>query len=178
MIQMSVPKYLWSDAVLSACYLINMISSVLNKRSPFSYLYAKKPFSMTSRVFECTCFIQDLSLELDKLSPRSMKCVFVGYSRTQKGYQCYNLSIRKYFVSADVTFFDSVPYFSSLYSITDILSQKLFFAYCLYRCQYHYMHLLLMTPRPCHWQTLKTICIKTSSVFQIHLHSLPKSSCL
>jgi len=60
MIHMSVPKYLWSDAVLSACYLINrMFSSVLDERSPFSYLYAnKKSFFMTPRVFGCTCFIK------------------------------------------------------------------------------------------------------------------------
>ena len=53
MIHMSVPKYLWSDAVLSACYLINRISSILNIRSQFSYLYANKtPFSMTLCVLD------------------------------------------------------------------------------------------------------------------------------
>ena len=65
---------------------------------------------MTPLVFDCTCFVQDLSPGLDKLSPRFIKCVFVGYYRTQKGYQCYNPSIRKYLVSADVIFFESVPY--------------------------------------------------------------------
>jgi len=84
MIHMSVPKYLWSDVVLSACYLINrMHSSVLDKKSPFPFLYVnKKPFSMTLRVFACTYFVQDLSPKLDKLSPRSIKCVFVRYFRT------------------------------------------------------------------------------------------------
>jgi len=62
--------------------------------------------------FGCTCFVQDLSPGLDKLSLRFIKCVFVGYSRTQKGYRCYSPSTSKYFVSADVTFFESVPYFS------------------------------------------------------------------
>ena len=77
MIHMSVPKYLWSDTMLSACYLINkMPSSVLNKNSSFSYLYANKtPFSVTPRVFEGTYFAQDLSHGLDKLSPRSIKCL-------------------------------------------------------------------------------------------------------
>ena len=86
MIHMSLPKYLWSDVVLSACYLINrMHSSVLNKRSLFSCLYANKnPFSMTPHVLGCTCFVQDLSPALDKLSLKYIKCVFVGYSRTQK----------------------------------------------------------------------------------------------
>ena len=108
MIHMSVLKYLWSDDVLSTCYLINrMPSSVLNNKSPFSCLYVNKtPFSMTPCVFECTCFVQDLSPGLDKLSPRSIKYVFIGYFRTKKGYMCYTLSTRKYLVSTDVTFFE------------------------------------------------------------------------
>ena len=67
---------------------------------------------MAPYIFSCTCFVQNLSPGLDKLSLRSIKCVFVGYSRNQKGYQCYNLTNRKYFVSADVTFFESISYFS------------------------------------------------------------------
>jgi len=110
MIHIHVPKYLWVDAVLSAYHLINrMPSSILHGKIPFSCLYpGKSIFSVPPRVFCCTCFVQDLSPGLDKLSPRSIK----WYSRTQKGYQCYNPSIRKYFVSANVTFFESVPYFS------------------------------------------------------------------
>jgi len=89
MIYISALKYLWSDAVLIACYLINMMpSSILNKISLFSFLYANKnSFSKTPRVFGCTYFVQDLSPRLDKLSLRSIKYVFVGHSRTQKRYQ-------------------------------------------------------------------------------------------
>ena len=60
MIHIRVSK--WSDAVLSACYLINrMLSSVLNKSSPFSYLYANEtPFFATPRVFGCICFVQTM----------------------------------------------------------------------------------------------------------------------
>ena len=105
--------------MLSACHLINrMPSSILDKKSP-SCLYPNKiPFSMTSRVFGCTCFVQDLSPGLDKLSLKFIKCVFVGYFRTQKGYRCYNPSTRKYLVSADVTFFEFNLYFSPLVPVT------------------------------------------------------------
>ena len=73
---------------------------------------------MTLFVFGCTCFIQDLSPRLDKLSPRSIKCIFVVFSRIQKGYRRYNTSTRKYLISADVTFFESTLYFSPQVSIT------------------------------------------------------------
>ena len=53
-----------------------------------------------------------MSPGLNKLSPRPIKCVFIEYYRTQEGCRCYTPSIRKYFISADVTFFESVPYFS------------------------------------------------------------------
>jgi len=120
MIHMHVLKYLWANAVLNACHLINrMPSSVLYGKLSFSCLYPDKSiFSVPPHIFDCTCFVQDLSLGLDKLSPRSIKCVFVWYSRTQKGYWCYSPSTRKYFVSADVTFFESVSYFSPQDSVT------------------------------------------------------------
>ena len=41
------------------------------------------------------------------------KCVFVGYSRTQKGYKCYNPTSRHVIVSVDVTFFKDQPYFTT-----------------------------------------------------------------
>ena len=63
-------------------------------------------------VFDCTCFVRDLSPGLDKLFSQSIKYVFVRYSRTQKGYECYTSTNKKHFVSADVMFFESIPYFS------------------------------------------------------------------
>ncbi|RVW47430.1 Retrovirus-related Pol polyprotein from transposon RE2 [Vitis vinifera] len=42
-----------------------------------------------------------------------MKCLFLGYSRLQKGYRCYSLETHRYFISADVTFFEDSPFFST-----------------------------------------------------------------
>ena len=58
-------------------------------------------------------------LGLDKLSSRSIKCVFIGYFRTQRGYRCFHPSGRCYIVSADVTFFESTPYFGFVDSPLD-----------------------------------------------------------
>jgi len=47
-----------------------------------------------------------------KLDPKSRKCVFLGYSPHQKGYKCYCTSTRKTYITMDVTFMESVPFFS------------------------------------------------------------------
>jgi len=57
-------------------------------------------------------FFHDLSPGLEKLSVRSVKCVFLGYSRLQKGYKCYSPTIKQYYMSTDVTFFEDTPFFS------------------------------------------------------------------
>ncbi|KAA3484106.1 Retrovirus-related Pol polyprotein from transposon TNT 1-94 [Gossypium australe] len=62
-------------------------------------------------VFSCVCFVH--LRHGSKLDPRIVKCVFIGYSPTQKGYKCYHPPFRKYYVSMNVTFCEDEPYFSS-----------------------------------------------------------------
>ena len=60
--------------------------------------------------------------------PRS---IFLGYSRLQKGYHCYSLDINRYFISADVTFFEDSSFFSSAArpSVPNVLSTPLVLPY-------------------------------------------------
>ncbi|RVW88820.1 Retrovirus-related Pol polyprotein from transposon RE1 [Vitis vinifera] len=53
----------------------------------------------------------------DKLSAKATKCIFLGYSRLQKGYRCYSSKTHRYFLSADVTFFEDSPFFSTSESL-------------------------------------------------------------
>ena len=113
----NVPKHFWGDAILTACYLINrMPSRVLNYKQPLSVLRDFYPESrhfseVDLRVFGCTAFVHNSDPTRGKLDPRSFKCVFLGYSSTQKGFRCYSPEKRKYFVSRDVTFFENQTFF-------------------------------------------------------------------
>ena len=102
MLNSNVPIHHWGDAVLTACFLINrMPSSSLENQIPHSLVFPHDPlFHVSPKVFGCTCFVHDLSPGLDKLSARSVKCVFLGYSRLQKGYKCYSPTMRRYYMSA------------------------------------------------------------------------------
>ena len=97
-----------------------MPSAPLGSEIPLRRLCPNKElFSLPPKVFGCVAYVQDLNPSLDKLAPRSLRCVFVGYSRTQKGYKCYHPPNRRYVVSADVTLFESTLHFDSVDSPPD-----------------------------------------------------------
>ncbi|KAK2965746.1 hypothetical protein RJ640_003284 [Escallonia rubra] len=113
--QMKVPKPFWADAISTACFLINrMPSTVLNGDVPYNVLFPTKPlFPVEPRIFGSTCFVRDVRPHLTKLDPKALKCVFLGYSRLQKGYRCYSPDLHKYLVSTDVVFSEHSQFFSS-----------------------------------------------------------------
>ena len=45
--------------------------------------------------------------QVSKFDLKSLKRIFVRYSRVQKGHRCYCPTLRRYFVSIDVTFFET-----------------------------------------------------------------------
>ena len=113
MIHSHVPHRFWADAVLTATYLINrMPSPVLHGQTPFSVLFPNgNMFPLPPKIFGCVAYVHDHRPGTTKLDPRAIRCIFLGYSKVQKGYRCYSPSLRRYFTSADVTFHESCPYF-------------------------------------------------------------------
>ncbi|CAI7789051.1 unnamed protein product, partial [Closterium sp. NIES-54] len=61
------------------------------------------------RVWGSRAFVRDLSA--DKLSPRAVPCVFLGFPPNAPGWQFYHPTSRRVLSSQDVTFDESVPYY-------------------------------------------------------------------
>ena len=79
--------------------------------TPNHQLFPNKPlFPIDPKVFGCTCFVLDVRPQVSKLDLKSLKCIFVGYSRVQKGYRCYCPTFRRYFVFSDVAFFETTSF--------------------------------------------------------------------
>ena len=113
MLHVNIPKKLWSQAILTATYLINIwLSCVLEFKSPYETLKGRHITLSHLRVFGCTCFVHVQTLHRDKLDARAAKCVFMGYSSSQKGYKCFHPITNKMLVARDVRFEETVPYFS------------------------------------------------------------------
>jgi len=82
-----------------------MPSSILDNNIPHFTLFHHEPLHLLSLgVFGSTCFVHNFSRGLCKLSPRSHKCLFLGFTRSQKGYKCFPHSLNLCFVFIDVTF--------------------------------------------------------------------------
>ena len=85
------PHSYWEEAVLTTIYLINRLpSKTLNFYTPLSILcdiYPHAPYlsKLNPKVFGCIAYVHHNSLTRTKLDPKAQKCIFIGYSPSQKG---------------------------------------------------------------------------------------------
>lgn len=109
MLQSGLHLSFWGESVLTAAFIINRLPSfVLNNRCPYELLYDKPVDYTKLKSFGCLAFAINLVHNSDKLAPRGVPCVFIGYPPTQNGFRLLDLKTMKLFVSRDVSFNDSV----------------------------------------------------------------------
>lgn len=89
MYQSHLPLHHWVEAFSTASYIINLLpSEALKNISPFEKRFQKKPDYSSLRAFGTACYLCLHSVTEHKFEPRSLQCVFVGYSMEHKGYRC------------------------------------------------------------------------------------------
>jgi Reverse transcriptase (RNA-dependent DNA polymerase) len=103
----------WGEAVHTSVYLINRLPSpVTGNISPYEQLCGNPPVYSHLKVFGSSCFVLLPKREHDKLSQKSVICVFLGYGTQKKGYRCYDTYAKKLRISRHVTFWERIPFFS------------------------------------------------------------------
>ncbi|CAA7043512.1 unnamed protein product [Microthlaspi erraticum] len=109
-----LPIQFWGDCVLTAAHLINRTpSSVLDGNTLYEMLFGKKPMYERIHTFGCLCYAHEGTRKRVKFDERATRCVFLGYSHSQKGWRVYDLEREEYFVSRDVVFNEEVFPFAS-----------------------------------------------------------------
>ncbi|CAI7881215.1 unnamed protein product, partial [Closterium sp. NIES-54] len=110
MIHAAAPHFLWPFAVQYAAHQINLQPQVsLPETYPTLRWTGKVGDASAFRVWGSRAFVRDLSA--DKLSSRSVPCVFLGFPPDAPGWQFYHPTSRRVLSSQDVTFDESVPYY-------------------------------------------------------------------
>jgi len=87
-----LPKYLWADAVSTACYILNrvLIQPIL-KKTPYELFKGRKPNISHLKVFGCKCFILNNGKNnLGKFDPKADEGIFLSYSLHSHAYRVYN----------------------------------------------------------------------------------------
>jgi hypothetical protein len=82
-----------------------MSSRVLEWKSSCEMLKGNNGGILPLKVFSYVYFVKDNRPSVGKLDLRVVKCVFVGYSATLKGYVCWSPVKKWLFVSMNVHFF-------------------------------------------------------------------------
>lgn len=100
----NLSKTFWGEALSTACYLVNRCpSSAIDFKTPME-LWSDAPADYSKlRVFGCLAYAH---VRQDKLEPRALKCVFIGYPEGVNGYKVWNMEStgQKCFISRDVIF--------------------------------------------------------------------------
>ncbi len=82
--------------------------------TPKEKFTSKKPDVSHLKVFGCIAYVHVPNEKKSKLDPKVEKCIFIGYFLEQKGYRCFNPSIRKLQVSKNVVFNEMISWYSPL----------------------------------------------------------------
>lgn len=96
-----------------------MPSRVLHLQTPYIRLLETYPHirlltDIPIKILGCAAIVHIHHHLCSKLDPRTIKCIFLGYSSTQKGYKCYSPMPQKFYHSIYVTFFENQSYYPKL----------------------------------------------------------------
>ena len=103
----NLSKRYWGYAVKCAAFVRNMCPSASTRRkAPIELLEGIVPKLDELHVFGCVCYVHVPKEKRKKLDPKAIKCIFLGYSETSKGFIVQSTESARLFTSRDVKFFE------------------------------------------------------------------------
>ncbi|GJR41778.1 retrotransposon protein, putative, ty1-copia subclass [Tanacetum coccineum] len=106
MSQTTLPKSFWDYALESTARILNMVLTKKVEKTPYEVWHGQAPKLSYLKAWGCEALVKrDTLTKLDKLEPRSIKCIFVGYLKETVGYSLYYPPKNKVFVARNAEFF-------------------------------------------------------------------------
>ena len=94
----------WGYALETAAFTLNRAPSKSIETTPYELWFGTKPKLSFLKVWGCDAYVK--KFQLDKLEPKSEKCVFIEYPTETVGYTFYHRSEGKIFVAKNGSFLD------------------------------------------------------------------------
>lgn len=108
-----LPKYLWSEAINMAAYILNRSTTSKSNKSPFERWNGKKPDLSSIKVFGSVAYAHVPSQQRQKLDPKAQKLIFVGYQGNSDNCRLFDPKTRKITIAASVKFDEETIYYTS-----------------------------------------------------------------
>nr|GEW26522.1 hypothetical protein [Tanacetum cinerariifolium] len=90
MSQTTLPKSFWDYALETTARILNMVPTKKVEKTPYEVWHGKALKLSYLKVWGCEALVKrDTLTKPDKLEPRSVKCIFVGYPKETMGYSFY-----------------------------------------------------------------------------------------
>ncbi|GKC67962.1 retrovirus-related pol polyprotein from transposon TNT 1-94, partial [Tanacetum coccineum] len=101
-------KVLLGYALESAARILNMVPTKKVEKTPYEEWHGQAPKMSYLKVWGCEALVKhDTLTKLNKLEPRSIKCIFVGYPKETVGYSFYYPPENKVLVARNAEFFEN-----------------------------------------------------------------------
>ncbi|GJV56073.1 retrotransposon protein, putative, ty1-copia subclass [Tanacetum coccineum] len=108
MSQTTLPKSFWDYALEFVARILNMVPTKKVDNTPYEVWHGQAPKLSYLKVWGCEALVKrDTLTKPDKLEPRSIKCIFVGYPKETMGYSFYYPPENKVFVTQNAEFFEN-----------------------------------------------------------------------
>ena len=102
-----LPKNLWGEDLLAVYHVHNRIPSLKTKVSPYEVGRGRKPNLSYLRVWGCIAYCRVPDNKRNKLGPRAIKSVFLGYIENSKAYMLFDIDSNIIVESRDEKFFEN-----------------------------------------------------------------------
>ncbi|GKA00942.1 retrovirus-related pol polyprotein from transposon TNT 1-94 [Tanacetum coccineum] len=95
----------WGYALESTAHIINMVPTKMVDKTSYEIWNGKAPNLSYLKVSGCEALVKRDTP--DKLKPKTVKCIFIGYPKETMGYYFYNLHENKIFFVRYAKFFEN-----------------------------------------------------------------------
>ncbi|GKE95238.1 retrovirus-related pol polyprotein from transposon TNT 1-94, partial [Tanacetum coccineum] len=101
----TIRRILWAEAIATACFTQNLsIVHTRYNKTPYELIKGRKPSIQYFHVFISLCYPTNDRDDLGKMKPKADIGIFIGYSKSSRGFRIYNRQTRKIIETIHVRF--------------------------------------------------------------------------
>ncbi|GJV68588.1 retrovirus-related pol polyprotein from transposon TNT 1-94 [Tanacetum coccineum] len=87
LISSGMSQDMWGEAILTATYLLNKIPRKEKEETPYELWMRRKPSYQYLRVWGCLAKVAVPPPKAQKIGPKSVDCIFIGYAKKSTAYR-------------------------------------------------------------------------------------------